>query len=183
MRSPATIHSAFGAIALALSGASVVEAHDNLSSEEHAWLVGHNDARSAFGTPPLEWSDDLADEARRWAEQLAHENTIRHAPSDRLGGNGENLWMGSAGYFPASKMISAFVDERRFFRAGRFPSVSRTGDWTDVGHYTQIVWATTKEVGCAKASNSHNEILVCRYYPAGNILGETIAPQRRLARR
>ncbi len=64
--------------------------------------------------------------------------------------------------------------ERDKFRAGTFPQVSRTGNWADVGHYTQLIWPRTQEVGCAVAKGAVNDVLVCRYSPAGNIVGETI---------
>jgi hypothetical protein len=80
--------------------------------------------------------------------------------------------MGSAGYFSAEDMIGGFVSERDKFRAGTFPRVSRTGNWADVGHYTQLIWPTTREVGCAVAKGQGNDVLVCRYAPAGNVYGE-----------
>lgn len=178
-----TILSAIGAMAFALLGNAGVEARERLSNEERTWLATHNDARAEFGTAPLKWSPELTLEARQWAQQLARENTIRHSPQDTRGRTGENLWMGTSGFFHPSRMIGYFVDEQQFFRAGRFPDVSRTGNWSDVGHYTQIVWADTREVGCAKASNGRNDVLVCRYYPGGNVLGERISPRRDIARR
>lgn len=185
MKRIATIVTAFGALALGLG--TVASAQDrssgNSSSDEEAWLTAHNDARAGFGTAPLKWSDDLARDARQWAEQLARENTMRHSPQNARGRTGENLWMGTRGYFSAQRMVGYFVDEQRFFKAGRFPHVSTTGNWADVGHYTQIVWGETREVGCAKVSNAKNDFLVCRYYPGGNVLGEMIAPQRQVARR
>ena len=72
-------------------------------------------------------------------------------------------------------MIGLLVDERRYFRPGRFPTVSRTGDWSHVAHYTQIVWPATQRVGCATAANRSNDYLVCRYLPAGNVVGVMIA--------
>jgi hypothetical protein len=87
---------------------------------------------------------------------------------------GENLWMGPAGYFSAEDMIGGFVSERDKFRAGTFPQVSRTGNWADVGHYTQLIWPTTQEVGCAVAKGEGKDVLVCRYAPAGNVFGEKI---------
>lgn len=179
----ATIVSAFAALVCALSMGSIVSARGDLSDEEAAWLTAHNDARQAFGTAPLVWSDKLTIEAAQWARQLARENTMRHSRSEDRGRTGENLWMGTSGYFHAAQMIGFFVDEQRYFQAGRFPDVSRTGNWADVGHYTQIVWADTREVGCAKASNGQNDVLVCRYYPGGNVLGEVIAPRSKVARR
>jgi hypothetical protein len=65
-----------------------------------------------------------------------------------------------------------FLDERRYFRPATFPHVSLTGEWADVGHYTQIVWRETKEVGCAIDSAKGQDVLVCRYFPAGNVQGQ-----------
>jgi pathogenesis-related protein 1 len=41
------------------------------------------------------------------------------------------------------------------------------------GHYTQIVWEATREVGCAKAiCKDSSQIWVCNYAPAGNMIGQ-----------
>ncbi len=40
------------------------------------------------------------------------------------------------------------------------------------GHYTQIVWASPRAVGCAVASNGYRQVWVCDYDPPGNIVGE-----------
>ncbi|WP_340587703.1 CAP domain-containing protein [Erythrobacter alti] len=131
-------------------------------------LVEHNEARDDVGVPRLEWSQRLAQQAQTWAEQLAREGGMRHSSREQRGGAGENLWMGAAGYYGADVMVGAFVDERRHFRRGTFPNVSTTGQWRDVGHYTQIIWRDTREVGCAVARGRENDFLVCHYWPAGN---------------
>jgi hypothetical protein len=79
--------------------------------------------------------------------------------------------MGTAGYYSAEDMIGGFVAERGKFKPGKFPAVSRTGKWEDVGHYSQLIWRDTKEVGCAVARNRENDFLVCRYWPGGNWVG------------
>jgi hypothetical protein len=136
-------------------------------------LAEHNRERDRTGVPRLAWNDRLAGEALAWAQKLAREGTLRHASEAENGGAGENLWMGTAGYFAPERMIGAFVNERRFYQHGNFPDVSRTGKWQDVGHYTQLVWRDTREVGCALARGSGNDVLVCRYWPAGNWMGES----------
>ena len=90
------------------------------------------------------------------------------APRER---QGENLFMGTRGAYDYREMADAWIDERASFRGGTFPEVSATGDWSDVGHYTQIVWPETRAVGCALASNANEDYLVCRYLPAGNVVG------------
>jgi hypothetical protein len=41
-----------------------------------------------------------------------------------------------------------------------------------VGHYTQMVWRETREVGIGMAQSKHGLYVVARYSPAGNIVGE-----------
>lgn len=135
-------------------------------------LAEHNLERTRAGVPALVWNEGLAREAQTWAHKLAREGWLRHASDSENGGAGENLWMGSAGYFAPEAMIGTFIEERRFFKPGAFPDVSQTGNWQDVGHYTQVVWRDTREVGCAVARNARDDFLVCRYWPAGNWMGE-----------
>jgi hypothetical protein len=91
---------------------------------------------------------------------------------------GENLWKGSRGLFSYDVMIGVMIAEAQNFRPGVFPDNSRTGEWHDVAHYTQIVWPTTTEVGCALASSATTDYFVCRYAPTGNKDGYQLAERR-----
>ncbi len=134
-------------------------------------LAAHNRARATYGSVPLVWNDALAASALMYARTLARTNSFAHDPqSGARVRQGENLWMGTRGAFDYATMAAGWVDERKDFKPGRFPNVSRTGDWSVVGHYTQIVWPTTTSVGCAVASNARDDYLVCRYSPAGNVV-------------
>jgi hypothetical protein len=137
-------------------------------------LAAHNAERGRAGLPPLTWSDELAKEARGWAATLSRKGALQHSDGESRRGTGENLWMGSAGYFSAEDMVGGFLAERTKFRSGVFPQVSRTGNWSDVGHYTQIIWPVTTEVGCAVVKGEANDFLVCRYNPAGNVVGQKV---------
>ncbi len=135
-------------------------------------LIAHNRERDRVSVPRLAWSAKLAAQAQDWADQLARNNRFEHA-QDRAGA-GENLWMGPARRYSADQMIGGFVEEVKYFRSGTFPHVSSTGKWADVGHYTQLIWRGTKQVGCAVGQGRSNDILVCRYFPAGNVMGEPV---------
>jgi Cysteine-rich secretory protein family len=135
-------------------------------------LVAHNAARADHGAQSLRWNADLAADARAYAEAMARSGRFEHdSQRDTDERQGENLFMGTRGAFNYAEMADGWIEERKHFRAGEFPQVSRSGDWTDVGHYTQVVWPGTREVGCAVASNARDDFLVCRYLPAGNVIG------------
>ena len=138
-------------------------------------VAAHNEARRQYGVPPLVWDDGLARDSAVYAARLARLNRFEHdTQAGRKPKQGENLWMGTRTAYSYSQMIGHLVDERRFYRPGRFPNVSRTGDWSHVAHYTQIIWPTSQRVGCATAYNRNHDYLVCRYWPAGNIAGTVL---------
>jgi len=142
-------------------------------------LALHNQTRREFGVGPVVWNDWLASEARAYAVQMAATGVFRHDPTPgRRAKMGENLWRGTRGAFSYQVMLGQMIDEREHFRPGVFPDVSATGDWEVVGHYTQMVWPSTTEVGCAVASNATDDYLVCRYAPTGNKDGVALIPAR-----
>ena len=135
-------------------------------------LSAHNAERERLGIAPLRWDPALAASAQRWAEALAVSGRFEHAPENHRAPEGENLWAGTRGYYAPEAMVDAWVREKRNFRPGVFPDNSATGRIEDVGHYTQVVWRATGEVGCARAASAREDILVCRYAEAGNYVGE-----------
>jgi hypothetical protein len=135
-------------------------------------IAAHNQARLRHAAVPLAWDDALARDAAIYAARLARTNRFVH---DRQAGRsprqGENLFRGTRDAYSYAEMIGLLVDEGQYFKPGQFPNVSRTGSVWHVGHYTQIIWPTSRQVGCATASNRSNDYLVCRYLPAGNVYG------------
>ena len=137
-------------------------------------VVLHNQARASAGVGPIYWDAALADAADRYAVEIARTGRWGHSPIYSRPGQGENLWMGTRGAFSVDQMIGSWIAEKRSFRPGIFPNVSGTGNWSQVGHYTQIIWRGSTRVGCALRSSARFDYLVCRYAPAGNIMGVTI---------
>jgi hypothetical protein len=129
-------------------------------------LAAHNKYRTSLALPQLRWSGPLADSAQRWADHLATIGRLEHS------GPGENLAMGTAGAYSLSQLVELWGNEGRHFTNGAFPAVSTTGNWMDVGHFSQIVWRRTSAVGCAVARGRGQDILVCSYSPPGNVMGE-----------
>src|SRR6476619_3713778 len=140
---------------------------------EERLLAAHNRERNAIGAPPLQWDPALARSARDWAAYLARTGKFEHSPdSPWWDPEGENLWAGTVNYYQPESMVGLWTAEKRDYKAGVFPNNSRSGDVENVGHYTQMIWRSTRQVGCATAVGRQGGFLVCRYSDAGNVYGE-----------
>lgn len=134
----------------------------------------HNEERAEVGAPPLQWDPALAAAASSYADELTRIGALRHSARENRPGQGENLWMGTRRGFTPWLMVGSWSSEKSRFRPGIFPDVSTTGNWVTVGHYTQMIWRGTTRLGCAIRSSARDDFLVCRYAPAGNVMGMTV---------
>ena len=126
-------------------------------------LAAHNRYRANIGTPPLVWSDKLASRAQQWATTLIEREMYEPR---RYGQFGENLFEISGGYATPTSVVAAWMSEKANYNHQTNSCTARCG------HYTQVVWRSTKLVGCGAARNAKREVWVCDYDPPGNIVGE-----------
>ncbi|MEA2042995.1 MAG: CAP domain-containing protein [Bacteroidota bacterium] len=128
-------------------------------------LTRHNKYRADVGTNPLVWSNELATEAQAWADKLAKKGcAFEHSKTS----HGENLYWASW-KSTATEAINSWAEEIKYYH-GQAISYS---NYSKMGHYTQMVWYNTTEVGCAIGScKNGSTIWVCTYNPAGNYIGE-----------
>lgn len=158
--------------ALLAATPALIGATDLAGQFEARVLAAHNRERLALGIAPLAWNPALAASAQGWAAHLSVTGGFEHAPENEAAPEGENLWAGTRGAYAIEEMVGGWVREKRHFKPGTFPHNSTTGRVEDVGHYTQLVWRDTGQVGCALASGAREDVLVCRYSQAGNYIGE-----------
>lgn len=137
-------------------------------------LAAHNRERDSLNIEPLRWNARLAASAQNWADHLAATGSFEHAPERASDPQGENLWAGTKNAFALESRVDAWIREKKFFKQGIFPHNSTTGRIEDVGHYTQLIWRDTRDVGCATATGKDEDVLVCRYSSAGNYVGEAV---------
>jgi uncharacterized protein YkwD len=160
------------AAATALAGPA--EARGELRSVEMKtdMLAAHNAARRHVGLAPMAWSRALAADARKYARQMSRARQFAHSnPVPGARPQGENLWMGTHDAYSFAEMAGAWVDEGQLYDGGSISQAMSNGSFDAIGHYTQIIWRGTTMVGCAVVSNADEDYLVCRYSPAGNVMG------------
>ncbi len=126
-------------------------------------LAAHNFYRQRVGTPPLVWSSRLATLAQNWANYLIQTGLYKHRPDPQYG---ENLFEVVGPPANENQVVEAWGAERSAYDERRNSCTGRCG------HYTQIVWRDTRQVGCGVAQRNRREIWVCNYDPPGNIIGE-----------
>jgi pathogenesis-related protein 1 len=136
-------------------------------------LEHHNLARREVGVPDLEWSRELAAFAQEWADRLAKNGCRmehRKQPMIRNEPVGENLYWGSSAevYHPIDASLS-WYSEKKIFKYGKFGK----GNWQATGHYTQMVWKSTRQVGVGVAICKNGALMVvANYGPAGNYMDQ-----------
>ncbi len=135
-------------------------------------LNHHNKVREKVGSPPLTWNKQLAAYAQQWAEYLANNNNCqmkhRTEPGENGKAYGENIFWGSSSdyYKPINASIS-WYDEIKYYKYQKL----NDNNWYKTGHYTQMIWKDTKEVGMGVAVCPNGGlIVVANYYPAGNVM-------------
>ncbi|CAM0953417.1 unnamed protein product [Alopecurus aequalis] len=130
------------------------------------FLDAHNRVRSQYGVPPLRWSGKLARYARRWSSARRYDCVMMHSENSPYG---ENVFQGSGRDWRPVNVVADWASEASFY------------DWRaqechpgqECGHFTSMVWRTTKYVGCGRSDcYDGGSFFTCSYDPPGNWKGE-----------
>jgi len=131
-------------------------------------LRAHNELRRKHHSPNLILNNDLNRIAQNYAKLLAKIYSLQHSNNEYKGEPlGENIFM-CQGMKPTGKYVTQnWYDEINKYNFNSKSFISGTG------HFTQVVWKKTKEVGfgCAQADDGAY-FCVANYFPCGNFLGE-----------
>lgn len=136
-------------------------AASNTPAAMQSLVDAHNAHRAKHCAGPLAWSPKLAVAAQRWADSLKSQGCkFGHSPNNAFG---ENLAAGTSGTLDGKAVANMWYDEVRLYR---FPD---GGFSMETGHFTQVVWRDTTQIGCGVATCNGMDIYVCEYDPPGNV--------------
>ncbi|GAA6046426.1 hypothetical protein JCM3770_004915 [Rhodotorula araucariae] len=140
-------------------------------SVESVSLSMHNEFRAKHGVSALTWNAELASTAQAWADKCVFE----HSGGD----SGENIAAWTENSSDVSQGVQMWYDEVSVYDFGNPGYASATG------HFTQLVWKGTTELGCAVSkcsplasagfSSGSSYFYVCEYSAPGNIVGSNSA--------
>ncbi|OWZ02141.1 SCP-like extracellular protein [Phytophthora megakarya] len=151
-----------------VAAVATVNAESYSEPDQAIWIDRHN----YFRTTGLPWS---ASNMRRigWDADLATKAATTASKCSATTSTGVNAFQSSAKN--ASDAIDEAVQQWVVETAvSTIKTMAQPGsNGLDVGvgvynSYSQVVWAKTTSVGCATASCSGGELVVCEYSPAGN---------------
>jgi len=133
------------------------------SAEIEEWVQAHNTYRALHGVPPVTWSTTVAASAQSYADSCpsAHSHSMY----------GENLAWATYN-MRVSQVVKMWYDEEVDY------DYDQPGFDSATGHFTQVVWKGTAEIGCGFATNcgqnwpNMENAWVCQYNPPGNYIGQ-----------
>jgi hypothetical protein len=137
--------------------------------------AAHNSARAAVmpaanpALPTVSWSATVAASAQAFVEGCVFADT---GPP-----YGSNAFAGTGTYTPA-QVVQSWVSED----ANYDYATNTCTPGQQCGHYTQVVWRDSTQIGCGMKTCTTNspfggndpwQLWVCNYNPAGNYVGES----------
>lgn len=135
-------------------------------------LKAHNTYRARHGVPAMWTEPEGLEAAKKSAAYYADKGAIDHS-SPFKNGRGEALSFFSTAN---SGTVTSCADTVKGWYDGiRHYDFNKPGYSFDTGWFTQVVWKSSTQLGCAhatrQASGRFDTYVVCLYNPPGNLLG------------
>jgi len=124
---------------------------------------------SSWRYPDMVWSESLARVAQQWVDKCTFTHMKPNKFGENLAWDGWKSHVGYSAYNQTAHAIIRWANEKQHARRG----------WSCMGgrptclHYTQMIWLTTTEVGCAVKNDCPGQKIiqvVCEYNEKGNMM-------------
>ncbi|KAF2858475.1 pathogenesis-related protein precursor, partial [Piedraia hortae CBS 480.64] len=142
-------------------------------------LSAHNVHRANHSAPDIQWDDGLASTAAKIAA------TCNYAHNTEMdgGGYGQNIAAGIKPEHVDAVITNLFYNSEVSAFDGNYGQANPSSNFESWGHFTQVVWKASGQVGCATQDCSSQGLAnagggvpafftVCNYKSPGNFAGE-----------
>lgn len=141
---------------------------DGFSTIQRECLDSHNKCRAKHGVKPLRLNQKICEYSQKWAEKLASSELLEHSGSHQYGENLYYCWHSDPRIvMKGNEPVESWYSEVKTHKYGGKPRTNETG------HFTQVVWKDTKELGVGVAKSKSGKVfVVTNYSPPGNFIGK-----------
>jgi len=141
---------------------------DGFSTIQQECLDSHNKCRAKHGVKPLRLNQKICEYSQKWAEKLASSELLEHSGSHQYGENLYYCWHSDPRIvMKGNEPVESWYSEVKTHKYGGKPRTNETG------HFTQVVWKDTKELGVGVAKSKSGKVfVVTNYSPPGNFIGK-----------
>lgn len=137
-------------------------------NEQNEWLAEVNLYRCMHGATPLLWSEVMSANVRAWIDGLSmprHSDSYHH--DSPLGPSGENL---ACGQDTIARAVYDWYSEVAY--CSSLPGCEEGISGAATGHFTALIWRSSKELGCARSARTG--FFACRFRGGRDLGGGTL---------
>uniref|UniRef100_A0A1Y1KMF7 SCP domain-containing protein n=1 Tax=Photinus pyralis TaxID=7054 RepID=A0A1Y1KMF7_PHOPY len=134
-------------------------------------LERHNYHRRRHGCADLILNDTISAHAQDWANQISLGEGLPHRPNNPYGENLFAAWASWTDYdITGDVAVNSWYSEIHKYVFGE----ATPHNFNDVGHFTQLIWKNSKQLGVGKVAKNGKVWVVANYDPPGNYGGEYV---------
>ncbi|XP_034548136.1 Golgi-associated plant pathogenesis-related protein 1-like isoform X2 [Notolabrus celidotus] len=126
------------------------------------FLETHNAYREKHNAPLMQYNDEMNATAQEWADHLLAAGVFEHS-STNDGENIYNMFSSVAIELTGKEAVDSWYSEIKDY------DWSNPGFKGSTGHFTQVVWKASTELGVGMATDGNKVFVVGQYRPAGNM--------------
>ncbi|KQK20917.1 pathogenesis-related protein 1 [Brachypodium distachyon] len=155
------------ALAIAVALAVGTPPYCSAQNAPSDYVAPHNATRAAVSVGPVTWDNTVAAYAQNYANARKADCALVHSGGTLYG---ENLFWGSGSTWTAKNAVDMWAAEKQYYTY----ATNTCAAGKVCGHYTQVVWAASTKIGCARVvcDNNKGVFIICSYDPPGNMNGQ-----------
>ncbi|GIY39364.1 golgi-associated plant pathogenesis-related protein 1 [Caerostris darwini] len=149
-----------------------IQQNTQVASDDFAQecLRSHNHYRAQHGCLPLHLSHSVSAISQEWANKISAEDHFHHSNHPQYGENLFVTYMSNSSLpsVTGQQVVESWYSEQTYYP---FHDHVTRDVISKAGHFTQLIWSSSRELGVGRAVSRNNRVyVVANYYPAGNIL-------------